>query len=57
MTTYTKMLVGYKADYSRSVFTVLKGGLIAYKNGSEWIVVDKLRSTKIGAFGVHKTLT
>jgi hypothetical protein len=43
MTAYTKMLVGYKADYSRSVFTVLKGGLIAYKNGSEWIVVDKLR--------------
>jgi hypothetical protein len=46
MITYAKMLIGYKADYSVKWFRVIKGGLIAYKNGSEWVIVDKIKGTR-----------
>jgi hypothetical protein len=39
------MLKGEKANYSRTVFFVIKG-LIAYKNGSGYVVVDKLKGMK-----------
>jgi hypothetical protein len=40
-----KMWRGKRADYSRTVFFVVKG-LIAYKNGSGYVVVDKLKGMK-----------
>ncbi|MDR2790253.1 MAG: hypothetical protein LBB59_04695 [Campylobacteraceae bacterium] len=46
MTTYTKMLIGHRADYSIKWFQIIKGGLIAYKHCDEWIVVDMVRGTK-----------